>query len=202
MDNPNQNAFNPYAAPAAESGIASQGQTADQQVGSYYAMSVTKLWIMSVLSFGIYNLAFFFRHWRHLRDHQQQDVSPFWRTVFAPFMYFGLNSQVGDDARFKQISAPPTLGIAAGLYFGAGAAGRLVNRVADETATWTLLVTALVIPIGAYALTVTQTAMNRILAAEGYRGPVNEGATAGSIIVGILGGVLWVFGILGSFIIG
>ena len=191
MDNPNDNAFNFYAAPAADAPFTPGAHADGQPVGSFYAMSVTKLWIVSVLSFGLYNLLFFYRHWRHLRDHGQQDVSPFWRTVFSPFMYFGLNTQVADAARFKQVPVPSTLGAAAGLYFAANVVGRFVDRIADDGGAWAAVVGLLVIPIATYALTVTQTAMNRVLATEDSRGPVNEGATVGSVIISILGGLLW-----------
>lgn len=198
MNTPNHDGYNPYAAPVADTGFGPGPELGEQAVGSYYAMSVTKLWIMSVLTFGLYNLAFFYRHWLHLRDHAQQDVSPFWRTFFAPLMYFGLNSQVSDAARFGQVRTPALLSSAAILYFAATAVGRILDRMFDETDVAATLLTFALAPIATYAITMTQTAANRILEKEGYSGPVNSGVTAGSIIFGLLGGLLWAFGLLGT----
>ncbi len=199
MNTPNTNPYNPYAAPTADANFAPGPQVGEQAIGSYYAMSVTKLWIMSVLTFGLYNLAFFYRHFRHLRDHQQQDVSPFWRTVFSPFMYFGLNSQISSAAQFKQVHVPAMLGAAPALYLGANAIGRVLDRMSDETAVGATLLSFALVPVATYALTTTQTAVNRILEKEGYSGPVNSGATAGSIVLGILTALLWIFALMGTF---
>lgn len=191
MSTPNPHDFNPYAAPTAEPSFAPDRSLGEQAMGSYYAMSVTKLWIMSILTFNLYNLVFFYRHWRHLRDHQHQSLSPFWRTVFAPLMYFGLNSEVSETARFRGVPVPALLGAAPILYFMIAAADRVLNHLVDETSFWVDLATFLIVPVSTYALTLTQTAANRILEHEGYAGVTNRGATAGSLIVGTLGALLW-----------
>jgi len=199
MNTPNTNEFNPYAAPSADTNFAPGPQVGAQSVGSYYAMSVAKLWIMSIVTFGLYNIVFFYRHFRHLRDHQQQDVSPFWRAVFSPFMYFGLNSQVSDAVRFSQVPVPALLGVAPWLYLAANAVGRVLDRMSDEGSAGATLLTFALVPVATYAITTTQTAANGILEREGYNGPVNSGATAGSIVMGILCGLMWIFGLLGIF---
>lgn len=198
MNTPNTNDFNPYAAPTADTNFTPGPQVGEQAIGSYYAMSITKLWIMSVLTFGLYNLAFFYRHWRHLRDHHQQDVSPFWRTFFSPFMYFGLNSQVTGAAQFREVPAPAMLAAAPALYFAANAVGRVLDRFSDDASVGMTLLTFALVPLATYALTVTQSAVNRILEKEGYSGVINSGTTAGSIVVGILGGLLWTLALLGA----
>lgn len=199
MNTQNTNDFNPYAAPAADTNFAPGPQFGAQAMGSYYGMSVTKLWVMSILTFGLYNLAFFYRHWRHLRDYEQQDVSPFWRTVFSPFMYFGLNSQVNDASQFREVPVPSMLGAAPIIYFAANVVGRVLDRISGENIDAAALLSFALIPIGTYALTLTQSVVNRMLQKEGYSGVINSGATAGSIVLGILGGLLWAFILMGIF---
>ena len=140
MTAPNTPGFNPYAAPSVDSGFA-PGPQLGHVVGSHYALSVTKLWVMSILSFGLYNLAFFYRHWAHLRDHHQQDVSPFWRAVFSPFTYFGFNSQVSDTANFRQVPLPAMMSAAPIVFFMASAIGRVLDRTADVTNLWASVAT-------------------------------------------------------------
>ncbi|MGH1340838.1 MAG: hypothetical protein ACRBN8_04770 [Nannocystales bacterium] len=200
MNTPNTEAFNPYAAPTADTHLPPGASLGEEEVGSYYAMGVAKLWIMSVLSFGLYNFAFFYRHFRHLRDHKQQDVSPFWRAFFSPFMYFGLNTQVKAAAEFAEVRTPALLGAAPIVYFVANLVSRAVDRMPDSGMELTLASFALV-PVMTSALAATQTAANRVLQKEGYRGPVNDGPTTGSIVLGILSGLMWVTILLGSLVV-
>lgn len=197
MNTPHSNSHNPYAAPVAENQFAPGPPVSEQAIGSYYAMSVTKLWIMSVLTFGLYNLVFFYRHWRHQRDEHGHSVSPFWRAVFSPFMYFGLNQQISEAARFAAVPVSTLLGSAPFVYFVANALGRVLDRVYEESTVGVDLLTYALIPVGTYALALTQSAVNRILEKEGYVGPSNSGVTAGSIIFGALGAVLWAGAALG-----
>lgn len=190
MNNPNTSDINSYAAPVADTRFGA-APLSEQTVGSYYAMSVTKLWIMSILTFGLYDLAFFYRHWRHLRDHHGRPLSPFWRTIFSSFMYFGLNAQVSEVARLYQVSVSSILGIAPFLYFGVHVVSRMSESSFAEASAAFDVLAFVVVPFGTYSLTLTQSAVNRILEKERYTGAVNSKATVGSVIAGVIGALLW-----------
>lgn len=196
MNTPNTDSFNPYAAPTADTSFTPDARVGQSEAGSYYAMSVTKLWVMTVLTMGLYNVVFFYNHWKHLRDHHAQDVSPIGRAIFGAFTYFGLNSQIGDAARFRNIPTVGIFGAAPILFFASSAAGRVLDRVAGDE-LWVVLLNFVLVPIFAYCLASTQTTVNNLLRDEGYAGPVNDGATAGAVIFGVLGALVWGTSLLG-----
>lgn len=84
-----------------------------------------KLAVLSVTSLGIYQFVWLYRSWSRLRERGRADVSPFWRTVFAPFFVFDLCRRVATESGRR--GAPPawsstTLGVG---FFALSLAWRL-----------------------------------------------------------------------------
>jgi hypothetical protein len=44
-----------------------------------------KFILLSVITFGIYELVWFYRNWKLLKQEKDLKISPFWRAWFAPF---------------------------------------------------------------------------------------------------------------------
>ena len=64
-----------------------------------------KFIVLSVTSLGIYEFVWLYRSWSRLRERGRADVSPFWRTFFAPFFAFDLFRRVAAEAGRR--GAPP-----------------------------------------------------------------------------------------------
>jgi hypothetical protein len=58
---------------------------------------------MSLTTFGIYELYWFYRNWRVVRDHERLTISPFWRAFFAPFWTFSLGKHFEAEAKARGI---------------------------------------------------------------------------------------------------
>src|SRR5687767_15670126 len=55
-----------------------------------FAVSLTKLAVMSLVTFGIYELYWSYKQWDAQRRRDTEDMMPFWRAVFAPLWAFSL----------------------------------------------------------------------------------------------------------------
>lgn len=48
-------------------------------------ISVGKFIFYSIISFGIYEIVWFYRNWKFFKEKENLNISPFWRTIFAIF---------------------------------------------------------------------------------------------------------------------
>ena len=55
-----------------------------------FSVSVSKFAVMSLCTFGIYELYWAYKHWDAMRRREQEKLSPFWRAFFAPLWGFSL----------------------------------------------------------------------------------------------------------------
>ena len=50
----------------------------------YYPVSLSKFIVLSLLTGGIYELYWFYKNWRFVRDRDNSTIRPFWRALFSP----------------------------------------------------------------------------------------------------------------------
>jgi hypothetical protein len=91
----------------------------------FFAVSVTKFVVMSVFTFGIYQLYWFYWNWKRIRDREKSDISPFWRTFFAYFFCYQCFVRVNSFAATQGISASIPAGPLAAGWIVFGLAGGL-----------------------------------------------------------------------------
>lgn len=60
----------------------------------FYLMSPTKLLIMNVITFGLYQWYWWYRQWRAVRVSENSKIIPILRTIFAVFFVYGLTRRV------------------------------------------------------------------------------------------------------------
>ena len=46
-----------------------------------YAQQLWRLVLLSVVTFGVYEIYWFYRTWKHMRDYEKKNISPGWRTA-------------------------------------------------------------------------------------------------------------------------
>lgn len=56
----------------------------------YHAVSNAKLVVLSLCTFGLYPLVWFYRNWKLEKQRTGEDLSPFWRTFFTLFYFHDL----------------------------------------------------------------------------------------------------------------
>ncbi|WP_269790382.1 hypothetical protein [Stenotrophomonas sp. Iso1] len=90
-----------------------------------FAPSTGKLILMSLTTFGLYTLYWFYRNWRAIAEHEGESLWPFWRAVFAPLWVFSGFSRLNGYAssRRRQLAFPPVM--LALIYFLINFAGNL-----------------------------------------------------------------------------
>lgn len=167
----------------------------EQQSLAFHSVSTQKLFIMSVLTFGIYDLAYWWKQWSAQKA-QGRDIWRFWRTVFAPIWSFGFAHDLRAAAHEREVPVRRMVegAGAANLYLLARVGQNLVDRLAPIGVS--VFTTAILSFVAAYALTSFQEQVNDILVKEGVRTPINRGFTAAAGVIGVIGALLWLFNIV------
>jgi hypothetical protein len=63
----------------------------------FFPVSTTKLVVLSVLSFGLYELFWFYKNWCLVRERERSNIQPFWRAFFGYFFCYSLFDKVQDE---------------------------------------------------------------------------------------------------------
>ena len=75
---------NPYAPPVADvADILPSSILATEP--PFFAVSLLKLSVMSLCTFGGYEVYWFYKNWQRIADREGESLSPFWRAIFAVF---------------------------------------------------------------------------------------------------------------------
>ncbi|BCS32271.1 hypothetical protein TBR22_A14810 [Luteitalea sp. TBR-22] len=91
----------------------------------FFLVGVPKFVVLSLLTFGLYQLLWWYRHWVRLRDVGGEDVWPVPRTVFAnvfAYFFFDRVNEEADRQLTPTLLSPPLLAVA---YFVALTSGYL-----------------------------------------------------------------------------
>ena len=64
----------------------------------FFTTSTFKLAVMSLCTFGIYELFWFYMNWVLIKERTRQDMRPFWRAFFAPLWAYSCFSHIKNFA--------------------------------------------------------------------------------------------------------
>jgi len=174
---------NPYAAPA--SPIADIAATPTTEP-PFFAVSLTKLAVLSFCTLGFYEIYWFYRHWRRVKERDRESISPVWRSVFAIFFCHALFVRIRDD----QVAAK--LGT---LSAGALTAGWIVTTLLSRLPAPYFLISL----VAWVFLLPAQAAANRVNAAALPDHERNARFSLANWLVVALGGIVVVLAVIGSF---
>lgn len=62
----------------------------DEQTLCFQTTPLAKIWVLSLLTFGFYDLFLVYSYWKTLREKFGHKVSPLWRAIFLTIMNFSL----------------------------------------------------------------------------------------------------------------
>ncbi len=96
--------------------------TAAAVEAAFFHVATWKFIVLSIVTFGIYELYWFYQNWRFIQERDRSAIRPFWRMVFSPIWCFSLCKDV--NAHGGSISTGAAIGVAAG-YFIISAFARL-----------------------------------------------------------------------------
>jgi hypothetical protein len=154
-------------------------------VGELHPLAIHKLLVLSLFSFGLYEVYWCYRNWSRVRERTGSGISPFWRAFFSPLWGFSLFDEVDDQARAAGVHvgwSPLGLGI---LFF-------LLSVLWKLPDPWWL-----VTHLSCLVLVPVQLTINRMAARRGVRPDASLQVKHVAVIA--IGGILWLLVILGTF---
>lgn len=154
----------------------------------YFGVGILKLAVLSLCSFGIYDLFWSYCQWKEERNRTGESLSPFWRAVFAPIWGFSLFERIHRRSMSNRLAAfwsPNALAIAF-------LALNVTWRLPDPYWLISLLTFLPIIPVQR-----TINALNTEAAPETDR---NDRFSGLNIVLLILGGALLALAIYGTFV--
>lgn len=80
----------------------------------YHHVSTFKFIVLSIVTFGIYDLYWFYKNWKFIRNRDGSSISPFWRMFFAPIWCYSLSKDVTERKGDSNLS---TAALVALSYF-------------------------------------------------------------------------------------
>lgn len=154
------------------------------------AQPISRLVILTVLTFGLYEIYWFYRNWKHLKDYHKLDINPVLRTIglFVPVLGLVLiYDQLKDIKYYSQ---------AAGIEesFSPGMILLLIiifNIFSSLPKPYWMLSFLSVLP-----LIVVQRVLNSYWEKEQYGMPVRSKFSGGEKAILIIGVILFILGLL------
>ena len=152
----------------------------------YFPVSPVKLSILSICTFGLYEIYWFYKNWRLIKEREHKKIMPFWRALFALFFCFSLFQRIGRSA--KEIDLPPisTGGLAAGWIIVS-----LLWKLPDPYWLVSFLAFFFLLPV--------QQTVNKINAQYAPGHDQNNRFGVWNIVVVVAGGIFFILAIIGSF---
>jgi hypothetical protein len=155
-----------------------------------FPVATHKFIVLSLCSFGIYELYWCYQNWKRLKMTSGEDLWPFWRAFFAPLWGFSLFKQIRVAALSAGVPVAWSSGALATVYLVL----HLTWRLPDP---WSLLTFGTLIPM----IPVQQAAqrVNDHHAMPGREGR-NDNYTVANVAMIVIGGLLLAVAVFGAFI--
>ncbi len=154
----------------------------------FFGVSLTKLVVMSVCTFGLYQLYWCYKQWQAERKQSHEDLSPFWRAFFAPLWGFSLFDRIRSAAEFRRVEvtwSPNWLGFAFLILMW-------LWRLPDPY--W------LVSYLSFLPLLPVQSAVNRLNSVAAPDAPRNASYSGANVVMIVVGALLVALAIVGAFL--
>lgn len=156
-----------------------------------FPVATHKFIVLSLVSFTAYTFYWFYQNWKRIKTASQGNMSPFWRTAFAPLWGFSLFSHIRTLASAQGIAVDWNHGLLGTLFL-------LLNLLWKLPDPWWWISLTVFVPV----IPVQQTAqrVNAIYAKEVGEAR-NDTYSAGNVAMIVIGGLLLVLAMIGPFIL-
>ncbi len=104
---------NPYAPPRA---VVSEPQPRISSDAPLFAISLTKLIVMNVVTLGIFELVWLYQHWATIRRRDRSDIWPVPRAIFGVLFGWSLFKRIQREGEQAGVQDGPPLGPLAVLW--------------------------------------------------------------------------------------
>jgi hypothetical protein len=154
----------------------------------YFAVSPLKFVVMSFCTFSLYQIYWFYKNWWLVKVRERSNIYPAIRSVFAYFFCYSLFSKIRDTAQENHVSMALPVGPLAALWI-------VVTLLVNLPAPYWLVSFAAV-----FVLLPLQSVANQINANVAPAHDRNTRFSAGNIATIVVGGLLFLLSIIGSFL--
>lgn len=157
----------------------------------FLPLSMTKLWLMNVLTMGIYSLYWFYKNWKLQERTMDKNIYPVMRALFAIFFIHALFKRIEVTCESKGIDKNWNVNLLVTSYILFTAASYGVGFFADQLVLGGLmLVFNLLMTLAlTWPLHEVQKSINQIN--DDPKGALNSSITVVNILVLILGLLFW-----------
>ncbi len=70
----------------------------------FFPVSIKKLLVLSVCTFGIYEFYWFYKNWKFVKEKQGLKIMPVWRAIFSPLFCYSLFEAVKKHAKRTKVN--------------------------------------------------------------------------------------------------
>ena len=70
----------------------------------FFQVGLKKLVLMYLVTFGLYEVAWFYFNWKHIQTRRERRISAPLRSVFFPFTSYGVFRAIGEQAKTNNIA--------------------------------------------------------------------------------------------------
>jgi len=177
---------NPYAPPvAAVEDILPERKRAEDT--PFFAVSVIKLWVMSICTFGFYEFYWFYENWKRIKIREQRNILPVARALFTVIFCYPC------FARIRDYQAPSNKGgtLAAGPLAIGWTLTTMMANLPHPYWLISLLAPVFLLPVQAH--------VNRINALAAAGQP-NERFTGWNWVAVVVGGLFFALMVVARFL--
>jgi hypothetical protein len=155
----------------------------------FFPVSRPKLFIMSIATFGLYEAYWFYQNWRLVKRRTDRHFNPFWRTLVAWFFCYSLFKEVKESGRFQgRVTFSP--GLLTVAWIGLSFCGLLPSPF------------DLVGLLSVLALFPIQKTVNDLNAVLAPNHNPNRRLSGWNIAIVVVGGLLFLLTLVGTFLPG
>lgn len=173
---------NPYSPPTAELVLSTDNRSNSQ--APFFAVSPLKLVVMSICTFGLYELYWFYKNWQSIKLRERENIFPFWRAFFGVFFCYSLFDEIREWQKEHGKGEMPAGWLAAGWIITT-----LMYRLPDPFWAISMASVVFLIPV--------QKVVNNINQIEAPEHDANDKIRGANWIAIVLGGLLYALIIVG-----
>lgn len=157
----------------------------------FHVVSTTKVVLLSIATFGLYSIYWFWRHWALHKLDRGLKLQPLLRALFAVFFAHALNREIDYRLQRDGIACAWRPGSWATAYVASVLLVRVISRTPDTVLPSNLCLGLLLIPLTVHIVALVQVQRAANLACGDAMALQNNRLTAGNWGWLALGGVAW-----------
>ena len=146
----------------------------------YFPVSLMKLAVMSICTFGLYQLYWFYKNWSLVREREGLNIAPMLRAYFASFFCYSLFTRIQDTAEAQELRVT----LASGFLAAGWIVLTLLIALPDPYWLITFLSVIFLLPV--------QSVVNDINREVSPKHDAEAGFSRMSMTLAIFGGILFV----------